>query len=156
VRAELVPEVERVLDLVVQALVAAGDLRARLAAERRPALAPAVREMSSHVDALVHPGFATEHGRDRLPDVLRYLQAVGVRLDRLPENPARDARAAADVARAEADLADLRKRVPPSPEVEAVRWMVEELRVSLFAQGVRTKHPVSLQRIWKAMDALLP
>jgi ATP-dependent helicase HrpA len=156
VRQDLIPTVEEVLRLVEQVLTASYALTARLDAERRPALAESVADMRAQLAALVFPGFATAHGKARLPDVLRHLQAIGVRLDRLPEDPARDRRAMQEVRQALADLDDLRRRVPPSPAVEEVRWMVEELRISLFAQPMKTRYPVSLKRIWKAIDALLP
>ncbi len=156
VRADLVAEVEAVLGLVERVLTAAYEVRARLDAETRAPLAPAVADLRAQLDALVPARFATLHGKGRLPDLLRYLQAMGVRLDKLAEDPARDRRAMSEVAQVQADLDDLRRRVPPSRELEEVRWMLEELRVSLFAQPMRTRYPVSPKRIWKAMDALLP
>jgi ATP-dependent helicase HrpA len=156
VRAELVPAVEDVLGLVEKVLTAAQAVTARLDAEQRPALAASVEDMRRQITGLVPPGFATAHGKGRLADVLRYLQALDKRLDKLPEDPARDRRGMEEVAQVQADLDDLRRRVPPSPQVEEIRWMIEELRVSLFAQPMRTRYPVSLKRIWKAMDALLP
>ena len=56
----------------------------------------------------------------------------------------------------QAEVDDVARRVPPSPALEQVRWMVEELRISLFAQPMRTRGPVSDKRIGKALDALLP
>ena len=110
VRAELVPAVEAVLQQVTVLLTAAAELRARLEAETRPALAESVADARAQLDALVHPGFATAHGRARLPDLQRYLGGLSVRLDRLPEDPVRDRRHLADVVQAQADLADLRRR----------------------------------------------
>ena len=156
VRAALVPAVEEVLGLVEKVLTAAYVVNTRLDAEQRPPLAASVQDMRRQLTALVPAGFATVHGKARLPDVLRYLQALDKRLDKLAEDPARDRIRVAEVARMEADLDDLRRRVPPSSQVEEIRWMLEELRVSLFAQPMRTRYPVSQKRIWKAMDALLP
>ena len=56
----------------------------------------------------------------------------------------------------QAEVDDVARRVPPSRGLEQVRWMVEELRISLFAQPMRTRYPVSEKRIYKALDALLP
>jgi ATP-dependent helicase HrpA len=56
----------------------------------------------------------------------------------------------------QAEVDDVARRVPPSPELEQVRWMVEELRISLFAQPMRTRYPVSDKRVYRALDALLP
>ena len=50
-------------------------------------------------------------------------------------------------------LARLPAGVPPPPALVAVRWMIEEFRVSLFAQELRTAYPVSEQRIRKALSA---
>ena len=83
-------------------------------------------------------------------------QALERRLDKLPEDPARDRLSTAQVARVQGELDDLRRRVPPSPELEQLRWSVEELRISLFAQPMKTRFPVSETRLYKAMDALLP
>jgi ATP-dependent helicase HrpA len=115
-----------------------------------------VADVQAQLAALVGPGFATATGKARLPDLLRYLQALEVRLDKMAADPARDRLNVAVVARVQAELDDLRRRVPPSPELAELRWMVEELRISLFAQPMRTRYPVSEKRLYKAMDALLP
>jgi ATP-dependent helicase HrpA len=80
-----------------------------------------------------------------------------VRLDRLPDDPARDRTAQAQVEMArdelEAAMTRLRPGREPSPALREVRWMVEELRVSLFAPTLRTAYPVSPQRIHRAIVA---
>jgi ATP-dependent helicase HrpA len=156
VRADLVPEVEQVLGVVEKVLTASYSVAGRIEAERRPAAAPSVEDLRAQLAALVPDRFASVHGKKRLAELPRYLQAMDVRLDKLAEDPARDLRALAEVTRVQADLADLRRRVPPSPALTEIRWMIEELRISVFAQPMRTRYPVSPQRIWKAMDALLP
>jgi len=156
VRPELVPAVEDVLKAVEKVLTAWLSVRSRLDAETRPALATSAADMRAQLDRLVHPEFVTRTGRARLPDLLRYLQALERRLDKLPEDPARDRLSTAQVARVQAELDDLCRRVPPSPQLEQLRWSVEELRISLFAQPMKTRFPVSETRLYKAMDALLP
>jgi ATP-dependent helicase HrpA len=156
VRPQLVPALEEVLAAVTQVLSSWYDLTLRLDAERRPALATPVADMRAHLSRLVGPGFVTRTGFARLADLLRYLQALDVRLRKLPEDPARDRLATAQVARVQAEIDDVARRVPPSPQLDAVRWMVEELRISVFAQPMRTRGPVSDKRIFKALDALLP
>jgi ATP-dependent helicase HrpA len=80
-------------------------------------------------------------------------------LDKLPANAARDAVWTQQVAGVTEEYEQLRRQVPgtgtPDDPVARVRWMVEELRISLFAQPVGTARPVSEQRIHKAIDALL-
>jgi ATP-dependent helicase HrpA len=155
VRAELIPTVEQVLVSVEKVLTASYAVTSRLEATRR-AHPDSVADIRSQLGALVGPGFATSTGKARLPDLLRYLQALEVRLDKLEADPARDRSHVVVVLRVQAELDDLRRKVPPSPELAELRWMVEELRISLFAQPMRTRYPVSEKRIYKAMDALLP
>ena len=81
--------------------------------------------MRAQLDRLVFPGFVAATGFARLADVQRYLQALDVRLRKLPEDPARDRLWTAQVARVQAEVDDVARRVPPSPELERVRWMVE-------------------------------
>ena len=156
VRADLVPAVEDVLRQVEKVLTAWYSVRARLDAETRPALATSTADMRCQLDALVHPGFVTATGRAGLADVLRFLQALEVRLDKLPGDPARDRLSTAQVAQVQREVDDAVARVPPSPERDQLRWMVQELRIGLFAQPMRTRYPVSEKRIHKAIDALLP
>ena len=156
VRPRLVPALEEVLTAVTSVLSSWYDLRARLEAERRPALATSVADMRAQLDRLVFPGFVTATGASRLADAQRYLSALEVRLRKLPDDPARDRLWTAQVARVQAEVDDVARRVPASPALEQVRWMVEELRISLFAQPMRTRGPVSDKRIYKALDALLP
>ena len=66
----------------------------------------------------------------------------------------------AEVEDARAEYADLLAALPPhrrdTSEIREIRWMIEELRISLFAQELRTPYPVSLTRLYRAMDALGP
>ena len=80
------------------------------------------------------------------------------RLEKMPESPSRDAERMAVVQRVAEDYRQALADLPPSrqraPEAQAVRWMIEELRVSLFAQTLGTRGPVSEQRIARALDQL--
>ena len=161
VRPGLLRSVEEVLSVVTQVLTTAAALRMRLDAEKRPALAASVADMGAQLERLLPPGVAAATGAARLPDLLRYLRAVEVRLDKLANDPARDRLAMAQVAAVQAEVDDVLKRVGAGPRHGAVGtaaelpWMVEELRVSLFAQPMRTRYPVSDKRVYKAIDALL-
>ena len=107
---------------------------------------------------LLHRGFVATAGRRRLPDVVRYLRAMTHRLDKLPATAARDELWMRQVAAVTAEYEQLRAQVPatgaPDDPVVRVRWMIEELRVGLFAQAVGTPRPISEQRIYKAMDQI--
>jgi ATP-dependent helicase HrpA len=149
VRAELVPATEDVVRHVQQVLLLWQSLRPQV-----EGISAAQVDMRAQLEALVHPGFVAAAGARRLPDLVRYLKGIEVRLSKLPQNAERDRLQMGAVHALQDELAQLRTRRPHDPQVDEVRWMVEELRVSLFAQGIRTKHPVSEKRIYKAIDAV--
>jgi ATP-dependent helicase HrpA len=117
-------------------------------------LATGTADMREHLTRLVHPGFVTETGWDHLGDLPRYLRALRRRLEKLPENPRRDEELTVRVREIEAEYRDLAASVPASPELDRVRWMIEELRVNYFAQAIGTPYPISDKRIYRAMDEL--
>ena len=102
----------------------------------------------------------TATGYRRLPQLTRYLRGIERRLDKLPENPARDAASMAVAQRVEQAYRQAVADLPPArrgdPDVTEIRWMLEELRVSLFAQTLGTLAPVSENRILAALDRLRP
>ena len=97
-------------------------------------------------------------GTARLGDLARYLQAVELRIDKLRADPARDAQWTAQVRvvadEYAAELGALPAGVEPSPALREIGWMIEELRVALYAHPMRTRYPVSVKRIQKAIDDL--
>ncbi|MDQ2781064.1 MAG: ATP-dependent RNA helicase HrpA, partial [Actinomycetota bacterium] len=155
VRAHAAARVTRVLDLVEPVLAADLQARRRLDAMTAPATAALVSDVRAQLRELVRPGFVADAGEMRLTDLGRYLRAVLHRLDRAPTDLPRDARATEEVLIAEeayaALLSSLRPAQRASTEVTAIRWMLEELRVSLFAQGLGTAYPVSVKRIQRAI-----
>jgi ATP-dependent helicase HrpA len=68
--------------------------------------------------------------------------------------PARDAQLMDQIHQVEREYRELRGQVPMSAELLEIRWMIEELRVSLFAQNLGTPYPISTTRIYRALDAL--
>ena len=152
VRAGLTDTAVAVVTFVGRIITTADVVGRRLAALRSPALAEAVSDMQGQLDGLVYPGFAADVGATRLPDVLRYLRAMEQRLDKLAQNPVKDR----ERTRTVQEVADRYERARRSLGAggEEIRWMIEELRVSLFAQALGTPHPVSPQRVAKALDRL--
>jgi ATP-dependent helicase HrpA len=176
---ELAAEVSRgirqttkeVLDLTVRVVAAAREAQAELAAvaARTAAAAPGsdlatgLEDARTHLDALTAAGFVTRAGPPRLPHLLRYLAASRRRSTALAEDPARDAHllhqwreAAEDVARATdraLDGAPIDPGPLGDPEIGDLDWQLEEFRVALFAQSLGTVHPVSRQRIQRAVQA---
>jgi ATP-dependent helicase HrpA len=90
---------------------------------------------------------------ERLQDLPRYLKAMQVRLEKYSNNPERDERHAAHIAelwgRYDERAAKLRRAHEFDLRLEEFRWRIEELRVSLFAQELRTPYPVSFKRLDK-------
>ena len=161
VRADLAETTHGVVVAVADVLTLAHELTARASGSTAPAALPTVVDVREHVAALTRRGFVAETGAARLADLRRYLRADGVRLDSLPSGAARD-RARLDEVQAVtaevdkwlAGLPAARRQDPFDAEVTGVRWMVEELRVSLFAQQLGTRQAVSAKRIFRAMDAV--
>ena len=160
-RDRLAPEVARVVSSVAEILAEAQQVELTLAgANPVPALKPAIADIRAQLSALVYPGFIAETGARRLPDVVRYLRAMLRRLDRLAGEQARDPERMAAVHRVVARYQEVLRELPPAArrraDVLAVRWQIEELRVSLFAQVLGTPAPVSEKRILAALDAIRP
>ena len=153
VTADVVTQVESALRL-------AHGVEARLQDVRADAVQPAVGDMRAQLSGLIYPGFVTATGYRRLPHLTRYLRGIERRLDKLPENPARDAASMAVAHRVEQAYQEALAGLPVArrndPDVTDVRWMLEELRVSLFAQTLGTQAPVSENRILGALGRLLP
>jgi ATP-dependent helicase HrpA len=146
VRAELPEKLLVVLRSVEEVLGLAAEVDAALTAVVPAATAEDVRVQR---EALVCPGFITAVGAGRLADLVRYLKAALVRLEKAPRDAARDASLMAGVHEVTAEWS----RLPDGGAKDAIRWQIEELRVSLFAQTIKAKGPVSIQRVYKAIDA---
>jgi ATP-dependent helicase HrpA len=116
-----------------------------------------VADIQAQVQRLLPKNFIVATPHAQLAHVPRYLKAAVVRLDKLRTDPARDTRQAADLAPLMQNY--LRKQQEhfkarvSDARLEEFRWLLEELRVSLFAQELKTPMPVSVKRLQKAWDA---
>jgi ATP-dependent helicase HrpA len=149
----------QVVQAVAQVLDAAHEAEVRMQrAEASPVLAAALADTRAQFGALIHAQFVSETGLRRLPDLVRYLRAISRRLEAAAENPGRDAERMAAVHRVTGAWQRAIEQLPPArraaADVQAVRWMIEELRVSLYAQMLGTPGPVSEKRIYAALDRL--
>ena len=126
-------------------------LNQRLKGKMDFTMAFAFSDIKAQLSGLIYPGFVRKSGYDRLPDLLRYLQAVDKRIDKLAQDVNRDRAAMLRVEQVQQAyqqlLAKLPKSKPISDEVAEIRYMIEELRVSLFAQQIGTKYQISDKRI---------
>ena len=136
-----------VVRLLVRVLEAFREVQRRLDATATAApLRPARLDVAGQIGGLVFDGFAAATGAGRLADVERYLRAAAQRLDRLPSAVAVDA----DRMKGVQELEALYRATPAAPP--EVRWLLEELRVSHFAQGLGVRGPVSAKRIRRALQ----
>ena len=115
-------------------------------------------QIREHAASLLGDGFISRTGIAHLGDLSRYLQADLHRLEKLPENPRRDEQLAWQIGDLEqywsAQKQKLSARRRAEPEVQEIDWLLEELRVSLFAQTLGTAQTVSDKRIRKAIAEL--
>ena len=144
VTVDIAQKVEQILTLTHQ-------LNQRLKGKMDFTMAFALSDMKSQISGLIYQGFVQKSSYARLPDLLRYLQAIDKRMDKLAQDVNRDRAAMLRVEQVQQAyqqlLAKLPKSKPISDEVAEIRYMIEELRVSLFAQQLGTKYPVSDKRI---------
>jgi ATP-dependent helicase HrpA len=148
VRTELNPTVFEVVDHVQKVLSAANRVRTRLSTMNSPRLEPSLADIRAQLSRLVYRGFVTATGHAQLPSLVRYVQGIDLRLDKLPERPDRDFEWTQDVQ----EVWNAYRQLPAGPETRKIRWMIEELRLSYFAQSIKTAHPVSDKRIYRAID----
>ncbi|PGH49225.1 ATP-dependent RNA helicase HrpA [Streptomyces sp. Ru87] len=160
VRADLVDATMDAVRKVREVLAAWHACEQRLRSITSPVLAASLTDVREQLAALVKPGFVTEHGVRRLPDLMRYLVAADRRLQQLPANAERDRSRMAKIKEMQDEYAWLLEQFPPGRPVpekaREIRWMIEELRVSYFAHALGTAYPVSDKRIVKAVDAAAP
>ena len=118
----------------------------------------AVADLREQLGGLVFPGFLARLPPDRLIHLPRYLRAMERRLDKLSRHPARDAQNMRAMAPLLANYAARRKRLEDADGLTAgmedFRWRLEELRVSLFAQELKTPEPVSVRRLEKLLQEI--
>jgi len=123
-----------------------------------PALNRVAADIRAQLQRLVYKGFFSATPWEQLQHLPRYLKAITIRLDKYAANPERDGKHAASIsefAKLYQERSDkLRKAGAAEAALEDFRWQLEELRVSLFAQELRTPFPVSakrLKRVWESL-----
>jgi len=158
VRGELNETVVGVARQVEQILTTVFNINKRLKGRVDMSLALALSDIKNQLGGLIYRGFVTNNGWKRLPDTLRYLQAIERRLEKLAIDPHRDRAQMLRVDQVQQAWQQWLNKLPPKrrqdDEVQEVRWMIEELRVSLFAQQLGTPYPISDKRILQTIEQL--
>jgi ATP-dependent helicase HrpA len=120
------------------------------------ALIAPLADAREQVANLVYPGFVSATGIAQLHRLPVYLRAIVNRVGKLSDNPGRDRAWLSEVEEATQRYVsaggDLPLQRDAPPHIRHARWMLEEFRLSLFAQDIRTAEPVSLQRITKVLE----
>ncbi|WP_426003247.1 ATP-dependent RNA helicase HrpA [Paenarthrobacter sp. NyZ202] len=159
VRAELIDTVFTVTAVVERILASTRRIQKQLKAATSLSLISALNDMKSQLEQLVYPGFVAQTGYAQLSQLPRYLQAMEKRLEKLPSNVQRDGLNMAVVQSLEDGYDDAVAALLPGRragnELTRVRWMIEELRVSLFAVELGTAYSVSEKRIRTALNQAL-
>ena len=120
---------------------------------------PLTHLMRQRLQTLLAAGFATRTPWAQWPRLPIYLKAMTLRLEKYSSNPARDAAREADIQELEQMWQEktdslVKQGLPVSDDLAAFKWMIEELRVSLFAQELKTPYPVSVKRLLKEWERL--
>ena len=120
---------------------------------------PLTHLMRQRLQTLLAPGFATRTPWAQWPRLPIYLKAMTLRLEKYSSNPARDAAREADIQELEQMWQEktdglVKQGQPVSDDLATFRWMIEELRVSLFAQELKTPYPVSVKRLMKEWEGM--
>ncbi|WP_431193021.1 ATP-dependent RNA helicase HrpA [Vibrio vulnificus] len=157
VRAELGDTVVDIAKQVETILTTAFNINKKLKGKIDFTMAFALSDIKAQIEGLIFKGFATECGWKRLPDILRYMKAIERRMEKLPIDPNKDRLHTLKIESVVKDYKELLNKIPKGlavPEnVKEIRWMIEELRVSFFAQQLGTPYPVSDKRVKNAIEA---
>ncbi|EKO3563996.1 ATP-dependent RNA helicase HrpA [Vibrio metschnikovii] len=157
VRAELGDTVVEIAQQVETILTTAYNINKRLKGKVDFTMAFALSDIKAQMEGLIFKGFATECGWKKLADILRYMKAIERRMEKLPVDPNKDRLHMLKIESVVQEYKALLNKIPKGmavPEsVKEIRWMIEELRVSYFAQQLGTPYPISDKRVKQAIDA---
>ena len=160
VRAELNDTVVEIAKQVEQILTAVFNINKRLKGRVDMTMALGLSDIKAQMAGLVYRGFVTGNGFRRLGDTLRYLQAIEKRLEKMAIDPHRDRAQMLKVESVQQAWQQWLNKLPPNrredDDVREIRWMIEELRVSFFAQQLGTPYPISDKRVLQAMEQITP
>ncbi|QIM66869.1 ATP-dependent RNA helicase HrpA [Mannheimia granulomatis] len=158
VRANLNDTTAEIALQVEKCLTLAFEINKRMKGKMDFTMAFALSDIKAQIEGLIYPDFVTKTGYTRLPDLHRYLTAIERRLDKLVVDSNADRAKMLRVEAVQEAYKQLLAKLPKSKavpdEVLEIRYMIEELRVSLFAQQLGTKYPISDKRILNAISAI--
>lgn len=159
-KAKLIPTATTICEQLSIFLPSVHDIRKRMKGSIDPQSLEALSDIKQQLETLVYPGFLDTLDLHTLRQYPRYLKAIQRRLDKLRESPLKDRQLRLQVTKHMAQYQQLIKQKPElqgDENLQQYRWMIEEFRVSLFAQELGTAAPVSDKRLskqWKEIDTV--
>ncbi len=158
IRGELGDAVVDIAIHVEQVLSIAHALHKKMKGRVDLTMITAHGDIKSQLESLIFKGFVSQHGATKLTDLIRYLKAIQKRLEKLPVDPNRDRLCVLELDKVANEYKKLTNKIPkgmPIPsDIEAIFWMQQEFRVSLFAQTLGTPYPISSKRILNAIKEI--
>jgi len=137
--------------IAAEVLTVYHEVRRSLSSASSPVWAEALTDIRDQLARLIYPGFLSQTPPEWLPHLPRYLRAIAVRLNKLRQSPDKDRQRSGDIIRlwqgCQRLLERNAEREQCDPELMRFRWLLEELRVSQFAQELKTIAPVSVKRL---------
>ncbi|GAB3600592.1 ATP-dependent RNA helicase HrpA [Microbacterium tumbae] len=156
VNAALVDRLFATVSLIARTLTASREVERGIKAQNSLALLGPLNDIRSQLSGLIRPGFVSAAGVDRLAHFPRYLEGMLDRLKTLANEPGKDRARMTEFERMARAFEDAGGAIPLPTDapgaLEEVRWLLEEYRISVFAQRLGTAQPVSPQRIQKALS----
>lgn len=156
VSAALVDRLFGCVSLVARILTTSREVERGIKSQNSLALLGPLNDIRTQLSGLLHPGFVSAAGVDRLTQFPRYLEGMLDRLKTLASEPGKDRARMTEYERMARAFEDAGGTIPPAPgappALVEVRWLLEEYRVSVFAQRLGTAQPVSPQRIMKVLS----
>ncbi|EXI62927.1 RNA helicase [Mannheimia granulomatis] len=158
VRANLNDTTAEIALQVEKCLTLAFEINKRMKGKMDFTMAFALSDIKAQIEGLIYPDFVTKTGHQRLGDLYRYLSAIDKRLDKLGTDTNTDRAKMLRVEQVQNAYKQLLAKLPKSKaipdEILEIRYMIEELRVSLFSQQIGTKYPISDKRILNVISAI--
>ena len=110
--------------------------------------------MEAQLAGLISKRFIQENDYQQLSHFPRYLKGIGVRMEKLRSDPLRDQKNQVEWNTVALGWQRLNRQAQQDPKMQEYRWLLEELRISLYAQELKTPMPVSAKRLQKVWDSL--
>ena len=148
-RKQMLVEVGEALNVLDKALFEWREINSELNKRYYSAHSNCKADIEQQLQGLFYPGFVVDAGIGQLEHYPRYLEAIKKRLERLQHNPRRDAQAFAQLQPLITEYQRVKQDKPK--QAVRVRWMMEELRVSLFAQELKTAYSISAKKVKQAL-----